>query len=119
MLFRSPENVEVRHILTYRGDELPANGLTQTLSIEMNQSMILLPDDPMVPRYHDERVGYFSIRQIDYSSDEQRAAQRRFITKWRLEPKDWDAYNRGELVDRKSTRLNSSHVKRSRMPSSA
>ncbi|MEQ6167815.1 zinc-dependent metalloprotease [Ekhidna sp. MALMAid0563] len=94
-----PENVEVRHILTYRGDELPANGLTETLSIEMNQSMILLPDDPMVPRYHDERVGFFSLRQIDYSSDEQKAAQRRFITKWRLEPSDWDAYNNGELVE--------------------
>ncbi|WP_436515085.1 zinc-dependent metalloprotease [Ekhidna sp. To15] len=94
-----PENVEVRHILTYRGDELPANGLTETLSIEMNQSMILLPDDPMVPRYHDERVGFFSLRQIDYSSDLQKAAQRRFITKWRLEPSDWDAYNRGEAVE--------------------
>ncbi|MEM7297983.1 MAG: zinc-dependent metalloprotease [Bacteroidota bacterium] len=94
-----PENVEVRHILTYRGDELPANGLTQTLSVEMNQSMILLPDDPMVPRYFDERVGYFSLRQIDYSSDEQKAASRRLITKWRLEPSDWDAYNRGETVD--------------------
>lgn len=94
-----PENVEVRHILTYRGDELPANGLTETLSIEMNQSMILLPDDPMVPRYHDERVGFFSLRQIDYSSDEQKASQRRFITKWRLEPSDWDAYNNGELVE--------------------
>ncbi|WP_425390217.1 zinc-dependent metalloprotease [Ekhidna sp.] len=94
-----PENVEVRHILTYRGDELPANGLTETLSIEMNQSMILLPDDPMVPRYHDERVGFFSLRQIDYSSDEQKAAQQRFITRWRLEPSDWAAFNNGELVE--------------------
>lgn len=94
-----PENVEVRHILTYRGDELPANGLTESLSIEMNQSMILLPSEPMVPRYHDERVGFFSLRQIDYSSDEQKAAQRRLITRWRLEPSDWDAFNRGELVD--------------------
>ena len=94
-----PENVEVRHILTYRGDELPANGLTQTLSIEMNQSMILLPEDPMVPRYYDERVGFFSLQQIDYSSDEQKAASRRLITRWRLEPKDWDAYSKGELVE--------------------
>ena len=94
-----PQNVEVRHILTYKGDELPDNQLTGTLSIEMNQSMILLPDDPMVPRYHDERVGFFSLRQLDYSADEQKAATRRFITKWRLEPSDWAAYNRGEAVD--------------------
>ncbi len=94
-----PQNVEVRHILTYKGDELPDNQLTGTLSIEMNQSMILLPSDPMVPRYHDERVGFFSLRQLDYSSDEQKAATRRFITRWRLEPSDWDAYNRGEAVE--------------------
>ena len=94
-----PENIEVRHILTYRGDELPSNGLTQTLSVEMNQSMILLPENPMIPRYHDERVGFFSLQQIDYSADEQKASRRRLITRWRLEPSDWQAYNRGELVD--------------------
>lgn len=94
-----PQNVEVRHILTYKGDQLPANGITGTLSIEMNQSMILLPEEPMIPRFHDERVGFFSLRQIDYSADEQKAASKRFITRWRLEPSDWEAYNRGEAVD--------------------
>lgn len=94
-----PENVEVRHILTYRGDELPDNQLTETLSIELNQSMILLPEEPMMPRYYDDRVGFFSLRQIDYSSDLQKAASRRLITRWRLEPSDWDAFNNGELVE--------------------
>ncbi len=94
-----PQNVEVRHILTYTGTDLPDNQLTGSLSIEMNQSMILLPDDPMVPRFHDDRVGFFSIRQLDYGLDEQKAAQRRYITKWRLEPSDWDAFNRGEAVE--------------------
>ncbi len=94
-----PQNVEVRHILTYTGTELPDNQLTGSLSIEMNQSMILLPDDPMVPRFHDDRVGYFSIRHLDYGLDEQKAARRRYVTKWRLEPSDWDAFNRGEAVE--------------------
>lgn len=94
-----PENVEVRHILTYTGTALPDNQLTGSLSIELNQSMILLPDDPMVPRFHDERVGFFSIQQLDYGLDEQKAARRRYITKWRLEPKDWDAFDRGEAVE--------------------
>lgn len=94
-----PENVEVRHVLTYRGDDLPDNRTTGTLSVEMNQSMIVLPEDPMVPRYFDERVGFFSLEQVDYSADEQKAASRRLITRWRLEPSDWDAYNRGELVE--------------------
>ena len=94
-----PENVEIRHILTYKGSELPDNQLTGALSIELNQSMILLPDNPMVPRNFDDRVGYFSIRQLDYSKDAHKADDNRFITRWRLEPSDWEAYNRGELVE--------------------
>lgn len=94
-----PENVEVRHVLTYKGSKLPDNAVTGTLSLEMNQSFIILPEVPMQPRYHDDRVGYFSVRQINYSLDEQKAASQRFITRWRLEPKDWDAFNRGELVE--------------------
>ena len=94
-----PENVEVRHTLTYIGDALPDNRLTEALTVEMNQSMILLPEDPWMPRYYDDRVGFFSVRQTDYSMDEQKAASKRFITRWRLEPKDWDAYMNGELVE--------------------
>jgi hypothetical protein len=94
-----PENVLVKHILTYRGEALPDNKNTGTLSIGMTQSFILLPESPMEPRYYDERVGFFSLQQIDYGADEQKAAKRRLITRWRLEPKDWDAYLRGELVE--------------------
>ncbi|MFT6166400.1 MAG: hypothetical protein ACJAV5_000471 [Vicingaceae bacterium] len=94
-----PENVQVKHILTYKGDELPANRTTGTISIGMTQSFILLPEVPMEPRFADNRVGFFSLRQVDYGSEEQKAETRRLITRWRLEPKDWEAYNRGELVE--------------------
>jgi len=94
-----PENVQVKHILTYKGDNLPANRTTGTISIGMTQSFILLPEVPMEPRFADNRVGFFSLRQVDYGSEEQKAQTRRLITRWRLEPKDWEAYNRGELVE--------------------
>jgi len=94
-----PSNVEVRHLLTYTGSKLPDNQVTGTLSVEMNQSFILLPADPMQPRVYDPRVGYFSIRQTNYSADAQRAETQRFITRWRLEPVDMAAWERGELVD--------------------
>ncbi len=94
-----PQNTEVRHVLTYKGDKLPDNQLTGTLSIGMNQSFILLPEKKMRPRLYDSRVGYFSFRQIDYGLDEQKAAERRYITRWKLEPKDVNAYKRGELVE--------------------
>ena len=96
-----PENVEVRHVLTYDADSPPDDQASGTLSLEMNQSMILLPEEPMMPRLADKRVGYFSIEQYDYGMDKQKAFQREFITRWRLEPKDEEAYARGELVEPK------------------
>jgi hypothetical protein len=45
----------------------------------------------MMPRLFDERVGYFTIRQLDYGKDEHRAPQRTYITRWRLEKKDPNA----------------------------
>lgn len=98
-----PQNVEVRHVLTYTGSSLPDNQITGTLSVEMNQSFVLLPEVPMVPRLFDARVGYFSVGQTNYSLDAQKAANQRFITRWRLEPKDEDRerYFKGELVEPK------------------
>lgn len=94
-----PANVEVKHILTYNGSEkIPNNQITKTLSVEMNQSFLLLPQDPWQPRYYDPRVGYFSLQQTDYSSDEHRTETKRYITRWRLDPSDMEAYQRGELV---------------------
>ena len=94
-----PKNVEVRHILTYKGSQLPDNQLTETMSVEMNQSFILLPEEQMMPRNADDRVGYFSIQQTDYSSDAQRADKKQYITRWKLVPSDMEAYRRGELVE--------------------
>ena len=94
-----PENIEVKHVLTYNANDPPNNASTRTLSVEMNQSMILLPADPMQPRLWDDRVGFFSLTQTDYGLDEHRAVRRRYITRYRLEPSDPAAWARGELVD--------------------
>ncbi len=94
-----PENVEVRHILTYNSSNPPDDQETGTISLAMNQSMILLPAEPMRPRLADPRVGFFSIEQYDYGTDRQKAFQREYITKWKLVPKDKEAYFRGELVE--------------------
>jgi hypothetical protein len=63
--------------------------------------MVLLPEEPMMPRIQDRRVGFFSVSQTDYGLDEQKATRRTYITRWRLEPKDMAAYKRGELVEPK------------------
>ena len=94
-----PINVEVRHTMTYPAGSPPSNFKTGTISLQMNQSMILLPEEPMLPRRYDPRVGWFTISQIDYGSEALKSDQKRFIRRWRLEPKDPAAYARGELVE--------------------
>ena len=94
-----PLNVNVRHTLTWDAGSPPNDALTNTVSLEMNQSLVLLPAEPMRPRYADPRVGYFSVSRINYGLDEQKAATETFIRRWRLEPSDPEAYARGEVVD--------------------
>ncbi|HMP98253.1 MAG TPA: zinc-dependent metalloprotease [Cyclobacteriaceae bacterium] len=94
-----PINIEARNVITYRASEAPSNSSTNTISLEINNSMLLLPKVPMKPRLYDERVGYFSTSSVDYGLDEQKATTRTFIKRWRLEPKDPEAYKRGELVE--------------------
>ncbi len=94
-----PINVEVRQVQTFDAAEPPGDRAGGTISLEARQSMILLPRTPMKPRVADGRVGYFTVRRINYGLDEQKAATETFITRWRLEPKDAAAYARGELVE--------------------
>jgi len=94
-----PRNVEVRHVLTYSAQTPPTNATTGSITVEMNQSMILLPDEPMRPRLWDERVGFFQVSQVDYGRSDQTVVTRRYVTRWRLEPSDSAAFRRGELVE--------------------
>ena len=96
-----PKNLEVRHILTYQANNPPSSTSNATLSIRMSQSMILLPKVPMQKRLFDYRVGWFTIRQIDFGSEQQKADRQAYIRRWRLEPSDSSAYFRGELVEPK------------------
>ncbi|AXJ00699.1 protein of unknown function (DUF5118) [Cyclonatronum proteinivorum] len=86
-----PENIEVRSVLTFEADRVPNSWTLGTISVKMNHSMMRLPETPMMPRLHDERVGYFSVSTVDFSSPEHRADRRRMITRWRLEKQDPDA----------------------------
>ena len=94
-----PENVEIRHTLTYNSSKPPRSNRTKTLSFQVNHSLILLPENPMPVRYADPRVGWFTLRKYDYSSDALKSDAVQIIRRWRLEPKDKEAYLRGELVE--------------------
>ncbi|MDB4010479.1 zinc-dependent metalloprotease [Polaribacter sp.] len=93
-----PKNIEVIQDFTFDAAAPPSNRNTNTITIRINQSMILLPEKPMMPRLFDKRVGYFSIGNVDYNSEALKADSKRYIRRWRLEPTDEGAYERGELV---------------------
>lgn len=104
-----PDNVEVESVLTIAAPQnapppSPSGPFARaasgpTSSLLMHWSMVRLPDNPMMPRSCDRRVGYFSVRQTDFSRPEQAATERCYITRWRLEPKDPAAIARGGRSD--------------------
>ena len=98
-----PENIEVRHVKTYFANKAPSNSALGSITLEMSNSMILLPKVPMKRRYFDERVGWFARGQTDYGLDAQKSKNVTYLDRWRLEVKDEDLekFNRGELVEPK------------------
>ncbi|MBT8274169.1 MAG: zinc-dependent metalloprotease, partial [Bacteroidia bacterium] len=98
-----PMNIEARHVKTYAASAAPSNSSTGTISIEINNSMILLPAEPMRKRHFDQRVGWFARGQTDYGLEAHESKTIRFLDRWRLEVKDEDIekFKRGELVEPK------------------
>ena len=94
-----PKNIEVKHVMTYEAEEPPERDQAGTITMLLNQSMILLPEEKMQPRLADYRVGWFTIDKYDYNSEELKADDYEIIRRWQLVPKDIEAYKRGELVE--------------------
>jgi hypothetical protein len=96
-----PDNVEIE--ATQTGTPAPAPGAgagggggqgagaQSAQSVLAHWSLVRLPENPMMPRRWDERVGFFSINQVDFGTTEQRSADRTYITRYRLEKKDPNA----------------------------
>ena len=93
-----PDNVEVQATQTGTPAPTPsgrggapspggAAAPTPARSVLAHWSLVRLPVQPMMPRRFDERVGFFSVQQVDFGL-EQRAARREYITRYRLECSD-------------------------------
>ncbi len=96
-----PKNTDVEATLTYQTQNPPSSESSGTISVEMNHSLVLLPEEPMQARHCDQRVGYYDVERVNYSSDKQRAAEECMVVRWRLEPSDPEAYANGKLVEPK------------------
>lgn len=82
---------------------LPAAYATGAVTVEMNNSFILLPKVPMSKRLFDPRVGFFADDYQIFDDNQQKVQEDVFAIRWRLEPKDEDVekWKRGELVEPK------------------
>ncbi len=102
-----PGNIEAEASQTYVRNPTPAGGgggqgpggggqqqqgmNPGSATVVLHYSMVKLPENPMMPRLFDERVGYFSQAQYDYARSEHKAPETRYIRRWRLEKKDPNA----------------------------
>jgi len=113
-----PINTEVRTTKTFTtvapqisktptpriGVNLPAGLDAGVVTMEINTSFILLPENPMRKRAFDKRVGYFANGYDVFEEDSQKAETEIFAVRWRLEPKnaeDAEKQKRGELIEPK------------------
>ena len=94
-----PDNIETKALVTYTlggpgpAANAPAPGGARdpsqsAVTVLLHHSMVRLPEQPMRPRKHDSRVGFFSQAFEDFGSPEHRVKETRYITRWRLEKKD-------------------------------
>jgi hypothetical protein len=101
-----PTNIEITTVKTFSKSAgqpgFPGQAPSQaTVTLEMNSSLLILPEKPMRPRYDDNRVGYFSVGYTDFDANPQGVKDISMIKRWRLEPRpeDMEKYKRGELVE--------------------
>lgn len=95
-----PENIVVKSQLTTSVNE---GGVDLAVTLGVTSNIVLLSTTPMQPRLADNRVGYFTEKHWFFNDAQHKMEDQRFITKWRLEPKDEDKekYLKGELVEPK------------------
>lgn len=101
-----PMNTEIRMVKTWMSSQSNnyAAASTGKVTLGLNVSFVLLPKVPMQRRLFDPRVGYFADSFTYFSDNQQRVEPKRFITRWRLEPKDsadMEKMKRNELVEPK------------------
>ena len=83
---------------------LPGGNDAGAVTMEVNTSMILLPQNPMRKRIFDSRVGFFANNSTIYDDNSQRTEDETVAVRWRLEAKDdadAERQKKGELIEPK------------------
>lgn len=81
-----PTNVEVVATVTFRGSG--GLGGSRSATAVVHHSLVQLPETPMMGRYFDPRVGYFTESFVDFAHPHGWSQTKQFIARYRLEKKD-------------------------------
>jgi hypothetical protein len=92
--------------------EISRNGISKDrrnppntpITVVSHTSFIKLPENPLKQRIADFRIGYFADQVNVFGDQQQKMEDRRFILRWRLEPKDEyiQKWKGGEIVEPKN-----------------
>lgn len=97
-----PINMEIVTMRTYNASAGKTRASQSgAVTIKLNTSIVMLPKEPMRPRFADERVGYFQNAITQFSDEQQVTKHRAIVQRYRLEPKDPERYSKGQLCEPK------------------
>lgn len=97
-----PDNVLIRSNLSYTYTISGSRGTSVKdvpFTALMTRSIILLDENPYRPRITDSRIAIFPVQITDYSAKEQKTKNIYYAYRWRLEPKDKEAFLSGKLSE--------------------
>lgn len=101
------DNVTVKSYLSYTTTVTYSNGPVmgkiedkRAFTALVTRTLLLLPEEPMRPRIADPRMNIFVTGKARFSANMNRGTLPVYYARhWRVEPKDVEAYKRGELVE--------------------
>ena len=94
------DNATVTSYITY--DSKIGKTYNKVTTAKLVRSLALLPETPMRPRLADFRLPLNVLGKYNYHSDYKLMNPVYFATRWRMEPSDQAAYDRGEAVEPKA-----------------
>lgn len=94
------DNATVTSYITY--DSKIGKTYNKVTTAKLVRSLALLPETPMRPRLADFRLPLNVLGKYNYHSDYKLMDPVYFATRWRMEPSDQAAYDRGEAVEPKA-----------------
>ena len=96
------DNLSVRSMLSYKVSlKFMSFSFLDNMSLTatVTRSLLLLPEEKMRPRISDSRVGIFITSKQHVSTEKDGIQNYTLANRWRMEPKDMAAFQRGELVE--------------------